>query len=158
MRCLEPKIITAGCKLPLLNLRPVVFTNGCFDLLHSGHVSFLQCARHLGRCLIVGLNDDQSVRQLKGAHRPINGWVDRVWVLAAVESVDWIFPMCSLTNVDLLELLKPDIWVKGGDYTLSTLNQDEVATAKKLGINIRFVPIERKISTTQIVDRMLKNA
>ena len=153
MRRLELKIITAGCKLPLLNQRPVVFTNGCFDILHPGHVSYLQTARHMGRALIVGLNSDESIQKLKGPSRPVNRWVDRAWVLSALESVDYILPMDD-TNVNLLKLLYPDIWVKGGGYTMETLNQDEVATAKQLGIQIRLLPAMEGHSTTQLIEKM----
>ena len=100
-------------------------TNGCFDLLHVGHVTYLEAARNLGDCLLVGVNGDAGVRELKGTGRPINVEQDRAAVLAALQSVDAlsIFPEATATR--FLRLAEPDIYVKGGDYTLETLNQEE---------------------------------
>ena len=94
----------------------VVATGGCFDLLHAGHVSLLETARSLGDCLIVCLNSDASVRRLKGAGRPLNHAADRVAVLAALGSVDAIAVFEEDTPCAVLDQLRPDIWVKGGDY------------------------------------------
>ena len=158
MRRLELKIVTVGSKIPLLNQRPVVFTNGCFDILHAGHVTFLQMARHLGRTLVVGLNSDEGVSLLKGAGRPVNKWLDRAWVLASIESVDYVWPMTDDTNIRRLEEIRPEIWCKGGDYKIETLNQDEVAAARKLGIEIRIIPMLKVTSTTKLIERIKSNA
>src|SRR6476469_6665725 len=105
----------------------LVLTNGCFDLLHVGHVRYLEEARGLGDFLIVAVNGDESVRALKGAGRPLNSEEDRAEILAALECVDFvtIFPERRATAV--IEALRPAIYVKGGDYTLDSLNPEEVA-------------------------------
>ncbi|MCG8458943.1 MAG: D-glycero-beta-D-manno-heptose 1-phosphate adenylyltransferase, partial [Holophagales bacterium] len=94
----------------------VVFTNGCFDLLHAGHVALLQEARQLGDRLVVAVNDDASVRRLKGRRRPIQTLDDRLAMLAAIEAVDWVLPFSEDTPIAVLEHLRPDILVKGGDH------------------------------------------
>ena len=134
----------------------LVITNGCFDLLHLGHVRYLQAARALGDVLAVGLNGDQSVRELKGADRPINNERDRAEVLAALEDVDFvaIFPEVRATR--FLETVAPEIYVKGGDYTPDTLNAEERAIMEKIGTEIRIIPFEPAYSTSGVIDR-LKN-
>ena len=94
----------------------IVFTNGCFDLLHPGHVDYLQRARALGEVLVLGLNDDDSIRRLKSLGRPINTLADRTVMLAALRSVDLVVPFCEDTPLNLITALKPDVLVKGGDY------------------------------------------
>ena len=133
----------------------VVFTNGCFDLLHPGHIAYLQQARLLGDVLIVGVNDDESVRALKGVRRPMLPLEARMTMLAALESVDAVIPLRGLRNISLLNTLTPDIWVKGGDYTLETLDPEEVAVARRIGIEIEIIPITHEYSTTAIVSTML---
>lgn len=94
----------------------IVFTNGCFDLLHPGHIDYLERARALGDVLVIGLNDDDSIRRLKGASRPVNPLADRAIMLAALRCVDIVIPFCEDTPFNLISALKPDILVKGGDY------------------------------------------
>jgi len=132
----------------------LVITNGCFDLLHLGHVRYLQAARALGDVLAVGLNGDQSVRELKGADRPINNERDRAELLAALEDVDFvaIFPEVRATR--FLETVAPEIYVKGGDYTPDTLNAEERAIMEKIGTEIRFIPFEPGYSTSRIIERL----
>src|SRR5881394_4525334 len=105
--------------------KTLVATNGCFDLLHVGHVRYLQAARALGDALAVGVNGDKSVRELKGENRPVNNERDRAEVLAALECIDFvtIFPEARATR--LLELVRPAVYAKGGDYTAETLNAEE---------------------------------
>jgi D-glycero-beta-D-manno-heptose 1-phosphate adenylyltransferase len=113
--------------------RKLVVTNGCFDLLHLGHVTYLEAARALGQALLVGVNSDESVRALKGPGRPINSESDRAAVLAALQSVDAV---CVFTDRDALRFLgavQPDLYAKGGDYTVDTINQDERRLVEKLG-------------------------
>src|SRR5882757_7195103 len=100
----------------------IVTTNGCFDLLHVGHVRYLRAARALGDALAVGLNGDQSVRELKGANRPINNEIDRAEILAALEDVDFVAIFPEVRATQFLEMVAPTIYVKGGDYTSDTLN------------------------------------
>jgi rfaE bifunctional protein nucleotidyltransferase chain/domain len=135
----------------------IVATNGCFDLLHVGHVRYLQTARALGDALAVGLNGDQSVRELKGPGRPINNEKDRAEVLAALEHVDLvtIFPETRATR--FLETVAPAIYVKGGDYTSETLNAEERAVLKKVGAEIQFIPFTPGHSTSRLLEQ-LKNA
>ncbi len=138
--------------------RPLVFTNGCFDLIHAGHVHYLQAARAMGRSLVVGLNSDQSVRQLKPhplgfPSRPIVPEQQRAEVLAALKPVDGVVIFDQLTADDLLRALQPDIYVKGGDYRIETL--PEAATVIAYGGRIHLVRIEHPISTTAILQRIL---
>ncbi len=146
---------TAGKKL--------VATNGCFDLLHVGHVRYLNGARALGDALIVGINGDESVRELKGRGRPVNNQNDRAEIIAALGCVDLvaIFPELRATRfleraTRFLELAAPNIYVKGGDYNADTLNSDEREVLRKIGAKIDIVPLERGFSTSDLVKRLSK--
>ncbi|GAA5512850.1 bifunctional protein HldE [Deinococcus carri] len=132
--------------------RRVVFTNGCFDLLHRGHITYLNQAKALGDVLVVGLNDDASVRRLKGASRPINPTEDRAQVLAALSCVDLIVPFTEDTPAALIEALRPDVYVKGGDYTRETL--PEAPLVESLGGEVRLLPYLDDRSTTGIIERV----
>jgi D-glycero-beta-D-manno-heptose 1-phosphate adenylyltransferase len=134
--------------------RDLVVTNGCFDLLHVGHVRYLQAARALGAALAVGVNSDESVRALKGHDRPINNERDRAEVLAALECVDFvtIFPEARATR--LLEVVRPAIYVKGGDYTTETLNAEERAVLERIGAQIRIIPFQRGYSTSGLLKKL----
>lgn len=132
----------------------LVVTNGCFDLLHVGHVRYLQAARALGDALAVGLNGDASTRELKGAGRPLNSESDRAEVLAALECVDIVSIFSEARATRFLEAAAPAIYVKGGDYNIDSLNPEERATLEKLGAEIRIIPFERGFSTTNLVDRI----
>jgi rfaE bifunctional protein nucleotidyltransferase chain/domain len=105
--------------------RRLVVTNGCFDLLHLGHVTYLESARNQGDALLVGVTGDAGVRALKGEGRPVNGETDRALVLAALASVDAVCVFPDQTAMRFLDRVRPDIYVKGGDYTIDTINQDE---------------------------------
>jgi D-beta-D-heptose 7-phosphate kinase/D-beta-D-heptose 1-phosphate adenosyltransferase len=130
----------------------VVFTNGCFDILHAGHVSLLEAARSEGDILLVGLNDDASVRRLKGAARPINPERDRALVLAALRSVDGVIQFAEDTPLNLIELLRPDVLVKGGDYTEATIVGAEVV--KGNGGMVRIIPLVEGRATTNVVEKI----
>lgn len=132
----------------------LVVTNGCFDLLHVGHVRYLRAARALGDALAVGVNGDGSVRELKGAGRPLNRESDRAEVLAALECVDYaaIFPEMRATQ--FLSQVQPAIYVKGGDYKPETLNAEERAVLDKIGAEIRIIPFESGYSTSGLIERM----
>jgi len=134
----------------------IVATNGCFDLLHVGHIRYLNAARALGDALIVGINGDQSVRELKGAGRPVTSESDRAEIVAALEGVDLvaIFPEVRATR--FLQLASPDIYVKGGDYNQDTLNAEERQVLQKIGAKIDIVPFERGYSTSDLLARMNK--
>lgn len=136
--------------------RTLVVTNGCFDLLHAGHVTYLEQARQLGDALLVGVNGDKGVRQLKGADRPINEEQDRALVLAALESVTGICIFPESTATRFLAHAEPDIYVKGGDYTLDTLNQEERRTVEKAGGRIVIIPFVPGKSTTATLAKIAK--
>ena len=137
--------------------RKLVVTNGCFDLLHLGHVTYLETARNLGDALLVGVNSDESVRQLKGAGRPVNPELDRAAVVAALESVDGACIFGERTATRFLGAAQPDIYVKGGDYTLETLNPEERRAVEQPGGRIAILPFVPGKSTTallQIISRL----
>jgi rfaE bifunctional protein nucleotidyltransferase chain/domain len=134
----------------------VVATNGCFDILHVGHVRYLAAARKLGDLLVVGLNGDNSVQQLKGEGRPVNREQDRAEVLAALESVDYVTIFPQLRATEFLLAAQPAIYVKGGDYTADTLDSEERAVLEKFGTKIEIVPFEKGYSTSQLLTRIGK--
>jgi rfaE bifunctional protein nucleotidyltransferase chain/domain len=128
--------------------RRLVVTNGCFDLLHLGHVTYLEAARNEGDLLLVGVNSDDAVRQLKGPGRPVNSEQDRALVLAALESVGAVSIFAEQTATRFLSLVQPDVYVKGGDYTLDTLNQEERRAVEGAGGVIRVLALVEGRSTT----------
>jgi rfaE bifunctional protein nucleotidyltransferase chain/domain len=133
--------------------RPVVFTNGVFDILHRGHVSYLAEARALGGSLVIGLNSDASARGLgKGPDRPLNLEEDRACVLAALESVSLVTLFDEATPVELLKLVRPQLYVKGGDYDIESL--DETKLVRSWGGDARALPFVDGYSTTQLVRRI----
>lgn len=132
--------------------RRVVFTNGCFDILHRGHVALLNQAKACGDVLVVGLNTDDSVRRLKGPDRPVNRLEDRAEVLAALSCVDHLVAFGDDTASHLLEVLRPDVYVKGGDYTPAML--PEAATVERIGATVQILPYLEDRSTTRIIERI----
>jgi rfaE bifunctional protein nucleotidyltransferase chain/domain len=134
--------------------RKLVATNGCFDILHAGHVSYLQAARLQGDALLVGVTADQNVGALKGPGRPVNQERDRALVLAALESVNaaHIFP--ELDARAFLAAVKPDIYAKGGDYTLDTINQDERRLLEGMGCKIVILPVVPGKSTSALLRKI----
>ena len=130
----------------------IVFTNGCFDLLHVGHVRYLTAAKQLGDILVVGLNSDASVRQLKGPDRPINSESDRAEVLAALAVVDHVVIFHEMRVSRLVTILRPDIYVKGGDYSVDSLDRGEVDALRSVGAEIRIVPLVPGRSTTRLIE------
>jgi len=131
----------------------IVFTNGCFDLLHVGHIQYLQQARAMGECLVVALNDDASVRLLKGEKRPLLPQDERARLLAALACVDYVTIFSEATPMALIEFLRPHILVKGGDYTLDTVvGRKEV---EAYGGEVRIVPYVSGVSTTGIIDSVI---
>jgi rfaE bifunctional protein nucleotidyltransferase chain/domain len=132
----------------------LVFTNGCFDLLHVGHVRYLAAARALGDALMVAINADESVRALKGKGRPFNGEAERAELVAALESVDHVVVFPEVRATALLEKVRPAIYVKGGDYTAATLDGEERAALERAGAEIRIVAFEPGYSTSGLVEKM----
>lgn len=135
--------------------KKIVFTNGCFDILHAGHVTYLQQAKQLGDYLIVAINDDASVKRLKGNGRPVNSVNERMAVLAGLGSVDWVVAFADDTPHRLLTQLQPDILVKGGDYQLDQVVGAECVFA--YGGQVRVLGMIPGVSTTSIIDRATKN-
>jgi len=134
--------------------KTLVVTNGCFDLLHLGHVTYLENARNLGDALLVGLNGDEGVRELKGAGRPVNCETDRAAVLAALESVSAVCVFKERTATLFLSQARPDIYVKGGDYTLGTVNQEERRTVEQSGGKVVLIPFVPGKSTTALLEKI----
>ncbi|MBA4138663.1 MAG: ADP-heptose synthase [Opitutus sp.] len=134
--------------------RRVVLTNGVFDLLHTGHLFYLQKARTLGDALFIALNSDESVRQLKGPLRPVQNEIERAYALAALACVDGVtvFRDKRLTNEILA--LAPDVYVKAGDYTLEKLDPDERTALEKVGARIEFLPFLPGFSTTELIAKI----
>ena len=136
--------------------RRVVFTNGCFDILHRGHITYLGRAKALGDILIVGVNSDEGIRRLKGPSRPINTLEDRIQVLAALSCVDHVIPFDEDTPCRLVEVVRPDIFVKGGDYTRDRLPEAELV--ESLGGAVRILPFIADRSTTDIIERIRRTS
>ena len=145
----DPRLL--GEALRGANLK-VVFTNGCFDILHRGHVELLRFAKGLGDVLVVGLNTDDSVRRLKGQERPINPLHDRAAVLLAIRWVDFVVPFGEDTPERLIRELRPDVLVKGGDYRLEDIVGAEFVTS--YGGEVKIFPYLEGYSTTSIVRRL----
>lgn len=133
--------------------RKLVFTNGCFDLLHVGHVRYLQAARALGDALVVAVNGDSSVRALKGPTRPINSENDRAEVLAALGCVDFVTLFHTERVTDLVRIIRPQIYAKGGDYTVESLDPGERGALLAAGAEIRILPLVPGKSTTGIIEK-----
>jgi rfaE bifunctional protein nucleotidyltransferase chain/domain len=136
----------------------IVATNGCFDLLHYGHVAYLQRAKRLGDLLIVGLNSDRSVRHLKGPYRPLVCEQHRAAVLAALACVDAIVIFRDPRAVRFLEAVRPHLYVKGGDYRPPDLDATERAVLEKVGAKIRILPLEPGLSTTSLIEKIRRSA
>lgn len=133
-------------------IRPLVFTNGCFDILHRGHITYLLSARELGNFLWIGLNSDSSVKKLKGSSRPINSEIQRAIILASLFFVDAITIFEEENPISLLEDIKPNIHVKGGDYKKESL--PEYNTVIELGGRVEILPFVKGESTTKIIQKI----
>ena len=136
--------------------KKLVVTNGCFDILHLGHVTYLENARNFADALLIGVNSDAAVSGLKGPGRPVNSETDRQSVLAALQSVDGVCIFTDVTATKFLAAAQPDIYVKGGDYTLETLNQDERRAVESTGGKIKLVPFVPGKSTTGLLEKISK--
>jgi rfaE bifunctional protein nucleotidyltransferase chain/domain len=136
--------------------KKIVATNGCFDLLHVGHVRYLQAARALGDLLVVGLNGDDSIHELKGAGRPITTQSDRAEILAALACVDLVTIFPEIRATKFLAAVRPAVYVKGGDYTPRTLAEEERAILNEFEAAIRLIPFETGYSTSGLIERICK--
>jgi D-beta-D-heptose 7-phosphate kinase/D-beta-D-heptose 1-phosphate adenosyltransferase len=135
--------------------KKIVFTNGCFDIIHAGHITYMQQAKQLGDVLIVAINDDASLTRLKGPGRPINNVEQRMAVLAGLGVVDWVVSYADDTPKRLLKMLQPDVLVKGGDYAVDEVAGSEIVHA--YGGHVRVLGMTKGISTTAIIDRMVQS-
>jgi rfaE bifunctional protein nucleotidyltransferase chain/domain len=134
--------------------RKVVFTNGCFDILHVGHVRYLQQARAQGDLLVVGLNSDASVRQLKGPERPVQNELNRAEILAALSCIDYVTVFGELTPENLIHEIRPDVLVKGGDWSVDTIVGG--AFVQSYGGKVKSLQFVEGNSTTSIIEKMRK--
>jgi rfaE bifunctional protein nucleotidyltransferase chain/domain len=131
--------------------KTIVFTNGCFDILHVGHVRYLAAAKRLGDILVVGLNSDASVRELKGIGRPLNSQDDRAEVMAALEVVDHVIIFAEKRVSHLLRQMRPQVYAKGGDYTEDSLDSEEVVALKEINARVQILPLVPGKSTSKLV-------
>lgn len=136
--------------------KTVVLTNGCFDILHAGHVRYLAAARAVGDCLVLGLNSDSSVRALKGPSRPINSELDRAEVIDGLRSVDYVVIFDETTAEALVRDVRPDYYAKGGDYSLDSL--PEAKAVAECGGKVVFLPFVQGKSSTNIIQKIEQNA
>jgi rfaE bifunctional protein nucleotidyltransferase chain/domain len=134
----------------MIEIRPIVLVTGCFDIIHRGHVELLRFAGQHG-IVLVGINSDEAVRELKGPTRPINSYFDRAAVLSAFKVVQCVFEIDETDVASTIRWIEPKFWVKGGSYTLKTLNPLEVAAAKDVGAQIVLAPHIDGFSSTAII-------
>ena len=147
---IERKNAVDFCENLRLQGKKIIFTNGCFDILHVGHVRYLTAAKNLGDILIVGLNTDESVRKLKGDSRPVNKQNDRAEVLLGLKAVDYVIFFGEQTAENLISEVKPDIYAKGRDYTLDTLPEAKIV--QSYGGKVEFIQLVEGKSTTNIIN------
>lgn len=156
---MKEKIVTAEQACVIANRmresgRKLVLTNGCFDLLHVGHVRYLEDARALGDALLVAINGDESVRGLKGEGRPLNRESDRAEIVAALACVDHVVIFPERRATALLEKVRPAIYVKGGDYTADSLHAEERSALERIGTEIHILPFETGYSTSGLLEKI----
>ncbi len=132
----------------------MVMTNGCFDLLHAGHIYYLQAAKQLGDQLWLLINSDTSIRQLKGPNRPIESEAERAYCLAALGCIDRIIIFNTPRIINEIKQLRPNIYAKAGDYTIETLHQGERAALDAVGAQIKFLPFLKGFSTTKRIAKI----
>ena len=132
-------------------------TNGCFDILHTGHINYLQAARNAADALIVGINSDRSVKELKGPTRPIQNENDRAAIIAALQSVDGVYIFDELRATKFLELTQPDLYVKGGDYSIEELPEEERQLISKIGAELKVLGLVSGKSSSDIADRIIRS-
>ncbi|MFM2082990.1 MAG: hypothetical protein RL380_1681 [Verrucomicrobiota bacterium] len=134
--------------------KKLVVTNGCFDILHTGHATYLADARAQGDALLVGVNADASVRANKGPQRPVNDETDRALMLAALASVDGVCVFTERTATNFLKLAQPDVYVKGGDQNLTTVPAEELQAIEQCGGKVVFAPLVKGKSTTALLEKI----
>ena len=137
--------------------KSLVVTNGCFDMLHRGHIEYLNLARENGDCLLVAVNNDHSVRMLKGSQRPVINESDRLYMLASLEAVDAVVLFSDMRATGIFTMLRPDVYVKGGNYTEETLDKEECDTLKRIGCTIKLLNYIEGYSTSRIIAKIRKS-
>jgi rfaE bifunctional protein nucleotidyltransferase chain/domain len=137
----------------LRNTKKIVFTNGCFDILHSGHIAYLYEAKKLGDILIIGLNSDNSIKRIKGEKRPIVLQEERAFLLSALEMVDYVTIFDEDTPYELIKIIKPHILVKGGDWPIDNIVGKDIV--ESYGGKVLNIPLIEGKSTTNIIERIL---
>ena len=153
-KIVELQELSHRCEKLRMGGKKIVATNGCFDLLHVGHVRYLQAARALGDFLAVGLNGDRSVRELKGTGRPIATEADRAEVVAALQCVDLVTIFPQMRATQFLVAVRPAVYVKASDYSPETLDEEERAVLTEIGAEIRLVPFETGYSTSGLIEQI----
>jgi D-beta-D-heptose 7-phosphate kinase/D-beta-D-heptose 1-phosphate adenosyltransferase len=153
------KIITFDQLLQLMKKvraagKKIAWTNGCFDIIHVGHVDYLEKSKSYADLLVVGLNSDVSVKKLKGELRPIFSQADRARVLAAMEPVDYIVIFDETSPIEYIRALQPDFYIKGGDYTIDTIDQHERRTVEAYGGRIVLLPMVPGVSTSVVAEKI----
>jgi len=149
---LPQKDIAEFCRILRAGGKKIVFTNGCFDILHAGHVRYLEKAKTFGDVLVLGLNSDASVRANKGPSRPINSELDRAEVVGALAAVDAVVLFDELTAESIIAKVRPDVYVKGGDYTLATLPEAKIV--QSYGGRVELVSLVAGRSTTNVIEKI----
>lgn len=153
------KIVTFDQLLQLMKKvraagKKIAWTNGCFDIIHVGHVDYLEKSKSYADLLVVGLNSDVSVKKLKGELRPIFSQADRARVLAAIEPVDYIVIFDETSPIEYIRALQPDFYIKGGDYTIDTIDQHERRAVEAYGGRIVLLPMVPGVSTSVVVEKI----
>lgn len=149
----------ADYRLQLKNAgKKVVLTNGCFDLLHTGHLYFLRKAASLGDALFIGLNGDQSVKELKGPTRPVQSEIERAYAMNSLDFVDCIFIFQTMRLTNEILNIQPDIYSKAGDYNLESINTEEKQALLEVDTEITFLPFLEGYSTTLLIDKIARAA
>lgn len=156
---MDSKIVDRAALIQIRNTlktagKTVVFTNGCFDILHAGHVAYLEDARALGDALVLGLNSDASVSRLKGPNRPITSEMNRARVMAGLQAVDYVCLFDEDTPVELIEAIQPDIHTKGGDYAPETL--PEYSPIIAYGGRVEIIPFRPGLSSSSVIETILE--
>ena len=140
-------------ELKAQNLK-IVFTNGCFDIIHKGHIEYLNHAKKFGDILIVGINSDESIKKIKGDKRPIIPLESRIYILDNLKSIDFVVPFDEETPINLIEIIKPDVHVKGGDYNEEDLPESKII--KECGGKVKIIPLVEGFSTTNVIEWVLE--
>lgn len=153
---IDRKLIAETCKEIRQGGKKIVFTNGCFDILHVGHVRYLTTAKSFGDILIVGLNTDESVKMLKGENRPINNEKDRAEVLLGLKAVDYVVLFGERTAENLVSEIRPDVYVKGADYTVDKIPEAKIV--QSYGGQIELVKFVDGHSTTNILNQIVSGS